>query len=106
MNTTATAREIAEKLRDILHEKFSDFSGLYLFGSQAKGTAACDSDIDIVVLMKTWSWKETSDFYKVISRFRYENDVDLDLLPMTRGELERNPFFYDEVVNKGIFYVV
>jgi hypothetical protein len=27
-----------------------------------------------------------------------------DLHPMTREELERNPVFHDEVVNKGIFY--
>ena len=102
----STAKEIAEKLRDVLRDNFSDFNGLYLFGSQAKGTATSDSDIDIVVLMKTWNWKETGYFYKVISRFRYENDVDLELLPMTYDELERNPFFYNEVVNKGIFYVV
>jgi len=106
MNQQTTAKEIAEKLRNTLREHFDDFEGLYLYGSQAKGTATADSDIDIVVLLNEWNERDYCDFYKVISRFRYENDADLDLQPMTRDELERNPFFYNEVVNKGVFYDV
>jgi len=99
-----SATEIAEKLRDVLKENFSDFDGLYLYGSHAKGLATNDSDIDIVVLIESFDLDKRSIYHKITSRFRYENDADLDLHPMSRRELEENPVFYNEVVNKGIFY--
>jgi len=34
----------------------------------------------------------------------YKYDVYLSLLTYTPDELERNPIFYNEVVNKGIYY--
>lgn len=101
-----TAKEIVEKLHNTLRDNFEDFEGLYLFGSHAKGIADNDSDIDVVVLMNAWNWKETSNFYRVISDFTYKHNTEIDLHPMTRADLERNPFFYNEVVNKGIFYAV
>jgi len=101
-----SAKEIAEKLRNALRENISEFEGLYLFGSQAKGTATEESDIDIVVLMSKWDWRDDDDFYNLISEFTYKYDADLDLHPMTRSDLERNPVFYNEVVNKGVFYAI
>ena len=102
MNKTAT--EIAAKLRDVLRDNFTDFDGLYLFGSHAKGLSANESDIDIVVLMESFDLNKRKIYHRITSRFRYENNADLDLHPMSRRELEENPVFYNEVVNKGIFY--
>ena len=42
--------EIARKLRDALKENIEDFKGLYIFGSQVRGDATEESDMDIVVL--------------------------------------------------------
>ena len=101
-----TIEEVVEKLRNTLRDNFDNFEGLYLFGSCARGVASHDSDIDIVVLMNTWDWGNTGEFYKVISNFTYKHNTEFDLHPMTRADLERNPFFYNEVVNKGKFYAV
>ena len=101
-----SATKIAEKLRDILRDNFSDFDGLYLYGSHAKGFATDESDIDIVILMESFDLDKRSMYHRIISRFRYENDANLDLHPMSYQELKENPVFYDEVVNKGIFYAV
>ena len=101
-----TIKEIVEKLHHTLRDNFEGFEGLYLFGSHAKGVETNESDIDIVVLMNAWDWGKTDEFYEVISNFTYKHDAEFDLHPMTRADLERNPFFYNEVVNKGIFYAV
>jgi hypothetical protein len=37
-------------------------------------------------------------------RYDYYDVIDLDILPYTKKELERNYSFHDEVVNKGVFY--
>ena len=97
--------EIARKLRDALKEAISDFEGLYVFGSQVRGDATKDSDVDIVVLFGDSRYKESHDYYHILSKIMYDYyGNDLDVQRYTRKELEQNYRFYDEVVNKGVFY--
>jgi predicted nucleotidyltransferase len=98
--------EIAKKLRDALKDAISDFEGLYVFGSQVRGDATEDSDLDIVVLFEQERFYQPDAFYEILSKMRYDyyDVIDLDVHRRTRKELERNYSFYDEVVNKGVFY--
>ncbi|MDR0822722.1 MAG: nucleotidyltransferase domain-containing protein [Endomicrobium sp.] len=101
--------ELAKELRTSLQTSLEDFEGLYVFGSQAKGNAQKDSDVDVVVLVKKDSEdsKKRSVIWNIVSQLDYkyyDDGLVLDLHPMTRQELERNYFFHDEVVNKGVFY--
>ena len=98
--------EVARRLRDALKESIEDFEGLYVFGSQVRGDATEDSDVDIVVLFgQHYLWKP-DPYYDIISQMRYDyyDDFHLDLIDYTREELQRNLSFHDEVVNKGVFY--
>jgi len=97
--------EIAKNLRDSLKEAISDFEGLYVFGSQVRGDAKEGSDIDIVVLFANAKAMESSEYYRIISKIMYDYyGNDLDTQRYTREELGLNPSFYNEVVNKGVFY--
>jgi len=98
--------EVANRLRDELKQSIDDFEGLYVFGSQIRGDAKDDSDLDIVVLFKKSSFYLPDIFYSILSKIDYDyyDKVFMDVLPYTREELQRNYFFHDEVVNKGIFY--
>ena len=98
--------EIAKKLRDALQEAIKDFEGLYVFGSQVRGDATKDSDVDIVVLFGQDSFYQPDAFYDILSQMRYDyyDIIDIDILPYTIKELQQNYSFYDEVVNKGVFY--
>jgi predicted nucleotidyltransferase len=96
--------EIIDELNRLIKEKFSDFQGCYLFGSRAKGNFAVDSDIDLVALFDNVSREKEMEIYGITSELDYKYDVILALLPSTLQELERNVIFYDEVVNKGVFY--
>jgi len=98
--------EIARKLRDALKEAITDFEGLYVFGSQVRGDATKDSDVDIVVLFGEERFYQPDAFYEILSKMRYDyyDIIDLDIFPYTKNELERNYFFHNEVVNKGVFY--
>ena len=63
------------------------------------------SDYDIVFLLEK---KLTSDkkhlIYIVMSRLHYELDIFMDTRFLTEEDLERDIFFYREVVNYGKFY--
>jgi len=100
--------EIAIKLRDSLKESIDDFEGLYVFGSQVRGDAKHDSDIDIVLLFRHNSSNMPDAFYSILSKMMYDyyEKASLDVFEYTRDELERNYSFHDEVVNKGIYYGV
>jgi predicted nucleotidyltransferase len=98
--------EIARRLRDTLQEAIKDFEDLYVFGSQVHGNTTKDSDVDIVVLFGQERLYQPDVFYDVLSQMSYDyyDVIDLDILPYTRKELQQNYSFYDEVVNKGVFY--
>jgi predicted nucleotidyltransferase len=98
--------EIAKKLRDALKEAIPDFEGLYVFGSQARGDATEESDVDIVVLFEQERFWQPDEYYNILSKFMYDyyDIIDLDIHTKTQKQLKNNPFFYNEVVNKGVFY--
>jgi len=98
--------EIAKKLRNELQKSVKDFEGLYVFGSQVREDATKDSDVDIVVLFGQDSFHLPDAFYDILFQMGidYYDVIDLDVLPYTRKELERNYIFHNEVVNKGVFY--
>jgi len=98
--------DIAKRLRDSLKESIDEFEGLYVFGSHVRGDATDDSDVDIVVLFKNGNSDLSNEFYDIIFQIDidYYDTVDIDILPLSKEQLAMNYFFYDEVVNKGIFY--
>ena len=97
--------EIAKRLRDDLKGTVNGFEGLYVFGSQVREAATTDSDIDIMVLFTNTEDKKSHEYYRILSKIMYDYyGNDLDVHQRTRKELERNYRFYDEVVNKGVFY--
>ncbi len=96
---------VINELKILLKNKYSDFLGLYLYGSYAKGTAKKNSDIDIVALFKDEITKEKRySIYDILMEIEYKLDVLFDFHPMTTNELKSNPVFFDEVTNKGIYY--
>lgn len=97
--------KIIKELNLLIKESYSEFKGLYLYGSQVKGTYHKNSDIDIIILFDSeLSKREELDLAGIISEISYKYDVWVDYHPYTLSELKRNPFFYKEVVEKGIYY--
>ena len=98
--------EVACKLRDSLLTQMDDFQGLYVFGSQIRGEATDRSDIDIVVLFNQDYFRLPDALFEILFDIgiEYYDLIDLDVHTETLNSLKLNPFLYDEVVNKGVFY--
>lgn len=97
--------KIINILNSALKKEFPDFKGAYLYGSYTKGKVHEDSDIDIVALFeKTPDMDRRFKIWSIVGPIEAHYDVFLDLHPMTKEELEYNQVYYNEVVNKGVFY--
>ena len=98
--------EVARKLRDALKDAMPDFEGLYVFGSQVRGDATDDSDVDIVLVINRDYFDLPDEYYYIYGKMLadYYELIDLDIHTKTWHDLEQNPIFYDEVVNKGVYY--
>ena len=71
-------------------EKYADnYRGSFLYGSQARGTARKDSDIDILVLLqKTDHWSKRAIFDLAYDEY-LATGVDISPLVMSVDEFER-----------------
>jgi predicted nucleotidyltransferase len=96
--------EIIKELNSLINEKYTDFKGSYLYGSRAKGNTKEDSDIDIIALFDEVNRDKEMEIYGLVCDLDYKYDVFISLMPYTSKDLEMNHIFYNEVVNKGIFY--
>ena len=100
-------KKIISDLNEKIKDSFSDFTGIYLYGSYANNNATEFSDIDIVAMFtKSLSRDSKLKLWSIIGELENNYNVFFDLHPMSKEELKRNPIYYNQVVNKGIFYGV
>ncbi len=96
--TKAALNEIVRRIvRGLEPEK------IILFGSYSYGSPTKDSDVDLLVIMKTSD--RPADRYLAVSRLIRPRPFPLDILVKTPAEisqaLEKGDFFIREIVTKG-----
>lgn len=96
--------KIIEELIRLIKAQFPDLKGLYLYGSQVYGKPNKDSDIDIVAIFDEVSREKTYEICGILGDLGYKYDIYIDLQPYTIEELQENPYYHYEVVNRGIYY--
>ena len=77
---------------------------IILFGSYAYGNPTPDSDVDLLVIMKTQA--KDIDRYVAVSNLLYPRQFPVDILVKTPREIEaeakkRGNFFLREILKKG-----
>lgn len=97
--------KIITELNDIISKQYSTFKGSYLYGSRVKGNHKDDSDIDLILIFENkLNHRQSLDLAGLICNIEYKYDVFIDYHPMTIEELNLNPVFSHEVINKGMYY--
>lgn len=99
------AKEVVKYFFNCLREKEVKVSRIIVFGSQAKGAATIESDIDIVVISEDFKRKnifKRADMTKdaeirTIRKFM----VPLDIITMTPEEYESKDSLMAEYAHKG-----
>lgn len=96
--------EVINELNSKISNTFDDYKGCYLYGSRARGDYNHNSDIDIIVLFDEVNRNKDLELCGLINNLDYKYNVFIDFQTYTLDKLSRNPLFYNEVVNKGIYY--
>jgi predicted nucleotidyltransferase len=94
--------EISEKLKN----KYSDFKGIYFFGSREKGTYNFDSDLDLLLVFeKEIDWRFKQEIYDLIYAFDLKYDTIIDTKIYSHSDM-LNPLtpFRTIVKKEGVFY--
>lgn len=97
-------KDTIEMLNKELSKVFDDFHGLYLYGSFVTGIYSGDDDIEIVAIFDIEDKEKRKSIWPIVGKIESDLDVYIDLHPITMEELKKDEDFYDEVVNKGIFF--
>lgn len=96
--------EAINLLSKALKEHFDDFHGLYLYGVFTDGKNHPDEDIEIAAIFDTEDKHKRELIWPIVGKIETDLDIFIDLHPITMEELKKDEEFYDEVVNKGIFF--
>lgn len=97
-------KKLIKEFNQLVSNKIADFKGIYLFGSYATGNAKKESDVDLVLLFEQISKDKKNEVYDILSDLMYKHNIFIDVQIMDEQKLKFNPFFYEQVVNKGKFY--
>jgi len=93
-STQAILAELADGLRARLGPRFA---GLWLYGSQARGDAGPDSDIDLVLLLRGMERPglEIDRIADILAELNLKYGVLISVLPVEEAELKRaqGPFW-------------
>lgn len=97
-------KSLINEFNNRIKKLYSDFTGIYLFGSTANNTRTPNSDIDLVLMFSEINKNKKNDVFDIISDLMYKYDIFIDAKIMDEKMLKYNPFFYDEIKKNGVFY--
>ncbi|MDF9829069.1 nucleotidyltransferase domain-containing protein [Parabacteroides sp. PF5-6] len=101
-----TRTSIIQSLKSALQEVIPEAT-IILYGSEARGEARPDSDIDLLILVNkdTLTFQEELDITEPIYHIEMEAGVDISSIIMPRKKWEERTFktpFYVNVMKEGI----
>lgn len=101
---TADFTAIARRLVARLAREGVAVERIILYGSQARGTASADSDVDLVVISRDFSRFEPFERLEFLSRIAWTFDEPLEIVGYTPDEVkgrETKSIFWDEIRATG-----
>lgn len=93
-------KKIAKQFATLLADEGIEVESILMYGSQARGNATEDSDIDLVVISDDLGKFEPLQRLEFLSRIAWKCDVPLEIVGYTKDEIkgkEGVSIFWDEI---------
>ena len=106
MPNKIVTEELIKELNLVLKQKYSDFRGIYFFGSRFKGNYKNDSDYDMVFSFNLdVDWRLRKEIIKIVYSFELKYDIFIDVkVHNIKDILDPLTPFRQAVLNEGVFY--
>ena len=98
----AALRELKQRLDRLYGDRLS---GLYLYGSYARGTAHADSDVDVLVVLhgSVQPGAEIAHMGRIVAGICLERDLLISVFPVSTAALrERSSPLFANVRREGV----
>jgi len=101
-------KKIVLAIHNLLKKKFSDYAGLYFYGSRVRGNFKGDTDYDIVVTFKNKvDWRIENEVWGELALFEMQHNVYTDVKVFLSSEINKqNTPFRENVIKTGVYYGV
>lgn len=107
MKLTEEEKLTLQRLKNDLRKRMGDdFVELKLFGSKARGDARADSDIDVLVVVKSEDWHISDLVYKIVTDILIEKGVSISPKVISektfKAQEEEGISFIKNVIKEGV----
>ena len=98
------ALKLAREVRKRLRKEFGQSIQVIMFGSQARGDATKESDIDLLVILPTIDAKTTRLASEIAWEVGFDAGRVISIIPDTKEQMKRYAFlpFYRNIKQEGI----
>ncbi len=107
MNLTSKEKQVIEEFKKKIQEKYPEEQAhLTLFGSKARGEAARESDMDLLVVIRSEDWRLGDRIREIGYQLELNHGIVLFIQVMSRRHIEQlkaiGSQFLQEVEREGI----